>query len=118
MNRRKPKGWTDSGVEVISKIDWTGDRIQLIVAKERHTSGDIGLFTPMTGMFVERFKTKADRLYVADVSGDWREEIVVLKGSRLLIYFNLTRNTNPGRDRLWRENAYLRGKMTWNYYSP
>lgn len=118
MNRRKPKGWTDSGVEVISKIDWTGDRIQLIVAKERHTSGDIGLFNPMTGMFVERFKTKADRLYVADVSGDWREEIVVLKGSRLLIYFNLTRNTNPGRDRLWRENAYLRGKMTWNYYSP
>jgi hypothetical protein len=118
MNKVKPKGWTKSGVEVINKVDWTGEQKQLVVAKERHESGDIGLFDPMTGKFTRRFKPKADRLYVADVSGDWREEIIVQSGSTLRIYFNTTRNPNPGRDRLWGENAYRRSKMTHNYYVP
>lgn len=118
LNKVKPKGWTDAGVEVISRVDWTGDAKQLIVAKERHKSGHVGLFDPMSGAFVRRFKTTADRLYVADVSGDWREEIIVQSGSQLRIYFNKKLNPNPGRDRLWVDNAYLRSKMTWNYYSP
>lgn len=118
LNKVKPKGWTDRGVEVLSRIDWTGEAKQLVVAKERHRSGHVGLFDAMTGKFVRRIKTKADRLYVADVSGDWREEIIVQRGNRLQIYFNDARNPNPGRDRLWVDNAYQRSKMTWNYYQP
>jgi len=118
LNEVKPKKWTDSGVEVINTIDWTGDRAQLMVAKERHESGDVALIEPMTGKFVKRIKSRADRLYVADVSGDWREEIIVLKGTKLMIYFNSDRNPNPGRDRLWLTSAYKRSKMTWNYYNP
>lgn len=118
LNKVKPKGWTASGVEVINKIDWTGEAKQLVVAKERHKRGDVALFDPVTGEFVRRFRTKADRLYVADVSGDWREEIIVQSGSKLRIYFNPDRNPNPGRDRLWVRNAYQRSKMTHNYYSP
>jgi outer membrane protein assembly factor BamB len=118
LNKVKPKGWTDAGVEVINRVDWSGKRKQLIVAKERHRSGHVGLFDPMSGEFKRRFKTKADRLYVADVSGDWREEIIVQSGNQLRIYFNKKQNPNPGRDRLWVDNAYLRSKMTWNYYSP
>ena len=118
LNELKPKGWTDSGVEVINHIDWTGGEKQLVVAKERHKSGHVGIFDPMTGKFVKRFRTKADRLFVADVSGDWREEIIVQSGNQLRIYFNSERNPNPGRNRLWEDNAYRRSKMTWNYYSP
>lgn len=118
LKKVRPKGWTEAGVEVISPIDWTGEKKQLIAAKERHKSGHVGLLDPMIGQFVKRIKTKADRLYVADVSGDWREEIIVQSGSQLRIYFNKERNPNPGRDRLWVDNAYQRSKMTWNYYSP
>jgi len=78
MDDAAPRGWTTAGVEVIHTIDWTGRRQQLACAKERHRSGDVCLFEPLTGRFVERFTQKADRLYVADVTGDWREEILVL----------------------------------------
>jgi hypothetical protein len=72
----------------------------------------------MTGRFVQRFKEKADRLYVADVTGDWREELVVLNGNEFHIYQNKEPNPNPQRRRLWSEQHYRRSKMTWNYYSP
>jgi hypothetical protein len=67
---------------------------------------------------VERLTEKADRLYVADVSGDWREEIVVLAGTELRIYHNPLPNPDPGRARLWQQDHYLRSKLTYNYYSP
>ena len=66
MDDVAPEGWTVRGVEVIHKIDWTGGK-QLAAAKERHTSGDIGMFDPLSGRFLHHFKEKADRLYVADV---------------------------------------------------
>ncbi len=83
MDRVAPPGWTASGVEVIHTIDWTGESQQLACAKERHESGDVGLFEPLTGRFVLRLPEKADRLYVADVSDDWREEILVLQWQRV-----------------------------------
>jgi len=113
-----PKNWTAKGVEVIWTIDWTGLPKQLAAAKERHKAGDVAIFDPLTGKFLHRFKEKADRLYVADVSGDWREEIVVLNGNELRIYENDKPNPNPNRTRLWNQNHYRRSKMTWNYYSP
>jgi rhamnogalacturonan lyase-like protein/VCBS repeat protein len=118
MDDVAPAGWTASGVEVIWTIDWTGGPRQLAAAKERHQSGDVCIFEPLTGKFVQRFAEKADKLYVADVSGDWREEIIVQNGGELHIYFNEEPNPAPDKPRLWNRNEYQRSKMTWNYYSP
>jgi hypothetical protein len=113
-----PKGWTVEGIEVISSINWTGEFKQLAAAKERHKSGDVVIFDPMNGRFLKRFKERAHRLYVADVTGDWREEIVVLNGNEIRIYENDQPNPNPNHPRLWEKSHYRRSKMTWNYYSP
>ena len=118
MDDLAPKGWTASGVEVIYTIDWTGERQQLACAKERHESGDVCIFEPLTGRFVARFEEKADRLYVADVTGDWREEIIVLNGNELHIYQNAERNPRPNVERLWTDRNYRRLKQCYNYYSP
>jgi hypothetical protein len=118
MDDVAPKGWTTSGVEVIHTIDWTGKPRQLACAKERHRSGDVCIFQPLTGKFVARFPEKADRLYVADVTGDWREEIIVLNGSELHVYSNPAPNPHPKRKRLWTDRNYRRLKQCHNYYSP
>ena len=118
FNQLSPNDWTNRGVEVIFSIHWTGDSTPLAAAKERHESGDVAIFNPMTGQFLHRFREKADRLYVADVSGDWREELIVLNGNQLHIYRNPEPNPNPNHSRLWTKDHYRRSKMTWNYYSP
>jgi hypothetical protein len=113
-----PKDWTPGGVEVIVPIHWTGEQKQLAAATERHKEGDVCLFDPITGKFLERFPARADRLYVADVAGDWREEIIVLEGNKLRIFHNPAPNPRPDQARLWEQDHYRRGKLTWNYYSP
>ena len=118
MDDVAPKGWTTSGVEVIHTIDWTGEPHQLACAKERHRAGDVCVFEPLTGKFVEHFRDKADRLYVADVTGDWREEILVLAGNRLRVYPNPKPNPRPDQPRLWSRRNYRRLKQCHNYYSP
>ncbi len=118
MDDLAPKGWTASGVELIYTIDWTGKTTQLACATERHTSGDVCIYEPLTGKFVERFKEKADRLHVADVTGDWREEIIVLNGSELHVYANADPNPRPKHKRLWADRNYRRLKQCYNYYSP
>jgi hypothetical protein len=118
MSQVAPEGWTDAGVEVIVPIHWTGAPTQLIAAKERHTRGDVAVIEPLTGRFVLRLNEQADRLYVADVSGDWREEIIVINGRELRIYENPDPNPRPHQPRLWERQHYRRNKMTWNYYSP
>lgn len=102
----------------VAPEDWTGEDQQLCAAKERHESGDVAIFDALTGTFLHRCKEQADRLYVADVSGDWREELIVLNGNKLSVYHNDDPNPNPDRPRLWSRNEYRRSKMTWNYYSP
>ena len=113
-----PQDWTLGGVEIINTIDWTGEEKQLAAATARHTVGDVCVFEPMTGEFVARFSAEADRLYVADVSGDWREEILVLEGNTLRIFHNPEPNPRPDQPRLWEQDHYLRAKLTYNYYSP
>ena len=113
-----PKGWTVSGVDEISTVDWTGEAKQLAAAKERHDAGEVGVFDPLGGAFLLRLDEEASRLYVADVTGDWREEILVLSGDQLRIYENPTPNSAPGRASLWEQDHYRRSKMTWNYYNP
>jgi len=118
MDAVAPDGWTASGVETIYTIDWTGGRRQLACAKERHTSGDVCIFEPLTGRFVVRFKDKCDRLMVADVAGDWREEVIVLSGSELHVYRNDAPNPRPKVKSLWSDRNYRRRKHCYNYYSP
>lgn len=118
MEEVAPEGWTASGVEVIHTIDWTGKRAQLACAKERHRSGDVGVFEPLTGKFVLHLEEVAERLYVADVRGDWREEIIVWRASSLQIYENPAKNPRPKEKRLWENRNYRRLKQCHNYYSP
>jgi len=113
-----PKDWTVAGVEVIHTIDWTGGSAQLACAKERHEDGDVCVFEPLTGKFILRIPEKTARLYVADVTGDWREEIIVLNGSELHIYSNPVKNPNHRRTRLWGNSNYRKLKLYHNYYSP
>jgi hypothetical protein len=115
---RRPDAWTEKGLEVINRIRWTGDEKEYIVAKERHEAGDVGIFDAMTGQLVAQFPNQTERLYVADVLGDWREEIVVVSNDELTVYHNQAPNPNPGRSSLWADALYRRNKMTWNYYSP
>ena len=118
MDDMAPEGWTVRGVEAIWTSDWTGEKKQLAAAKERHTHGDVAIFDPLSGGFIQRFREKADKLYVADVSGDWREELLVVNGAEIHIYHNDDPNPDPDHPRLWEQNHYRRNKMTWNYYSP
>jgi hypothetical protein len=118
MDTVAPEGWTEKGVEEISTIDWTGEPKQLAAAKERHTQGDVCVFDPMTGEFLERLEEQASRLYVADVAGDWREELIVVTGNEIHVHHNEAPNPHPERKRLWTDNYYRRAKMNWNYYSP
>ncbi len=118
MDNVAPEGWTASGVEVIHTIDWTGDARQLACARERHTRGDVCIFDPISGEFILRIDESAGRLLVADVLGDWREEIIVWNGSELHVYENPAPNPAPDHARLWDSQHYRRSRMTYNYYSP
>lgn len=113
-----PEDWTRKGLEVIVPIHWTGTGQQHLAAKARHESGDVAIIDALTGKFLVRIPESADRLYVADVLDDWREELVVLSGNQLRIYGNTEDNPNPDRASLWLQQHYQRSKQTWNYYSP
>jgi hypothetical protein len=112
-----PPDWALPGIEVVQTVCWTGQSKALLAAKERHKNGDIAIIDAMTGRFIQRLHEKADRLYVVNVSGDWREEIVVLSANELHIYHNDEPNPSPGHPRLWSMPHYRRSKMTWNYSS-
>lgn len=113
-----PAGWTDHGVEEISVIDWDGSGPRYCAAKERHREGDVCIFDPMTGKFIKHWKETASRIYVADIAGDWREEIIVVSGDEVRVYWNDAPNSHPKRPRYWTQNHYRRSKANWNYYSP
>lgn len=53
---------------------------------------------------------------MADVIGDWREEVVVLAGKRLRVYANPDPNHRPDEALLWSRPHYRRLKQTGNYY--
>ncbi len=118
MDDVAPAGWTVRGVEVIHTIHWTGEEKQLAAAKERHEEGDLCIFDPISGAFLLRIPEHVNRLYVADVTGDWREELIVWNRNQLHIYENPAPNPRPDRPRLWEQQHYRRSKMTHNYYSP
>jgi hypothetical protein len=120
MNDVKPSDWSTSGIEQIYAIDWDGGDRQYLGAKERHTNGKIGVIDAMDGTFVEVWDEQCDRVYVVDVAGDAREEIVVVNDTarEIRVYFNAEPNPNPAKPRLWLQNPYRRQKQNYNYYSP
>jgi hypothetical protein len=118
MDDVAPESWTVRGVELINAIHWTGADRKYACAKERHESGDVCIFDPISGRFLLRLPETADRLYVADVTGDWREEIIVWSRNELHVYANRQPNPRTDAPRLWTFPHYRRSKMTWNYYSP
>jgi hypothetical protein len=120
MNDVKPSDWSTSGIEQINSIDWDGGARQYLGAKERHTSGKIGIIDAMDGTFVEVWDEQCDRIYVVDVAGDAREEMVVVNDAakEIRVYFNAATNPNPPKPRLWLKNHYRRQKQNYNYYSP
>ncbi|MFK8185694.1 MAG: hypothetical protein AB8B99_20145 [Phormidesmis sp.] len=114
----QPEAWTEKGFEVINRIRWTGEDKDYIAVKERHEAGDVGIFDALTGELMVQVAANTERLYVADVVGDWREEMIVLESDALKIIENTAPNPNADRSRLWDMPLYRRQKMTWNYYSP
>jgi hypothetical protein len=120
MARTAPPDWTRAGIEEIYSIHWDGGPKQFLAAKERHEEGDVAVIDAMTGRFVRRFPEAANRLHVADVSGDWREEIMVVTDQEIRVYANSDPlpESARGRARLWTLPSYRRAKMTYNYYSP
>jgi len=119
INDSKPDWWTGHGIEEISKIDWDGDDVDEIAAKERHKNGAWAIINPMTGQFLEIFREKVVRLYVVDIQGDYREEVVILdEDGSVKVFWNGEDNPYPQKPRYWTQNHYKRQKQNWNYYSP
>jgi hypothetical protein len=119
VNDNKPAHWTIEGIEFIYRIDWDGGPKQLLAAKERHREGDIALIDAMSGEFIRTWSDQATRLYVVDVAGDYREEIIVVNSQtgEIHVYWNELENPIK-KPRYWRLNSYRREKINYNYYSP
>jgi hypothetical protein len=128
-----PAGWylgggklpdSEGGIDVVTPIQWDGDGPQRVLLKERHLDRKAALVAPMTGEFLRVFDVIAARTYVADIAGDYREEIVVVEpngagNGRVLVFWNDVPNPTPNaRERRWTEQYYRRIKQNWNYYSP
>lgn len=119
VNDFKPNWWTGHGLEEISRIDWDGDDRDEIAGKERHKAGACAIVNPITGEFMRIFRTRALRLYVADILGDFREEMIVVDEDRTIKIFSNPGNTpKKSKRRYWNRSEYRRQKQNWNYYSP
>jgi len=119
VNDKKPAWWTGHGLEEICRIDWDGDAVDEIVAKERHKNGAGAIVNPITGEFKEIFAGKAVRIYAADIQGDSREEVIMLDEAGIIkIFWNSNVNGSGPKPRYWKKQHYRRQKQNWNYYSP
>jgi hypothetical protein len=124
--------WGNSyGLESIWTIDWTGDIKEYIAGKARYVNGHIGIFNPIKcnkckdidciwSSMSNYNKLKASMLYVADVAGDSREEIIVYDtfDKKLKVFWNEEENRNQYKPNKWGDPLYRRLKQNWNYYSP
>ncbi len=103
----------------LCRIDWDGDEEDEILGKERHKNGAGAIVDPMTGRFVKIFPAKALRIYAADITGDYREEVIIIdEDGHVKCFWNEEANDNPPKPRYWPQQHYRRQKQNWNYYSP
>jgi len=113
------------GVENIWTIDWDGSGKEYIVGKARALGfGHVGVFDAVSGDAVWTTLSlltnlQAKTLYVADISGDSREEIVVfdLEDHTIKVFHNTESYTDTRPDK-WDDPLYRRLKQNWCYYSP
>lgn len=126
-NNTLPIGFNASGngdgLEMIWTVDWDGSGMEYLAAKARHVHGHVGIFNAVNGSAVwttmSNSNMQAKNVYVADVAGDSREEIVIfdMYDDKIKIYHNdesLT-DTRPSK---WDDPLYRRLKQNWSYYSP
>ncbi len=115
----KPADWTIHGIEDIVAIDWFGDGHHRILAKERWLdNGNAAIIEPMTGRFLRRFLVSGVRVHAVDVSGDYREEVVVLDLDRTIKVFWNPDPAQQKRAGYWSQQAYRRQKQNWGHYMP
>ncbi len=112
------------GLEMIAAISWTGDGREHIAATARHVEGNVGVFDPLTGAAVwhtpaDAPPVRATLIYVADVTADGREEVVIHDAATgsIRVYGNAA-SSPEGLHSRWSEPHYRRIKQNWNYYSP
>ena len=118
VDKTKPTGWHQDGIEQVVAADWDGDERQELVLTERHTAGRAAVVNALTGKFIATFAGNAARVYAADISGDYREEIITIDTSGEVRVFWNPANNSRTRDRYWKRQHYRRQKQNWNYYSP
>ncbi|MFO7889005.1 MAG: hypothetical protein R6V04_01560 [bacterium] len=114
------------GIENIWTIDWDGSGKEYIAGKARSGFGHVGIFNAVSGNSVWSTTSvpsldtlQAKTLYVADISGDSREEIVIvdLEDHTIKVFHNDDPFTDTGPDK-WDDPLYRRLKQNWSYYSP
>jgi len=122
-----PTGGNGEGLEYVWTIDWDGSGRELITGMTRHYMGNAGVFDPMTGAPVwltgrEFPAVRSLFVYVADVSGDCREELLLCdstaSGPVMRVYWNEDPFAGLYRISKWKDPLYRRVKQNWNYYSP
>ncbi len=121
-----PSGFNSAGnaegLDVVWTIDWDNSGTEYIAGKARHAYGNVGVFNAVNGNNIWTTSgLEARMLYVADVQGDSREEIIVYDstaaGYKIKIYWNTATNSDPLPSK-WNDPLYARLKQNWNYYSP
>ncbi|MFO7889503.1 MAG: FlgD immunoglobulin-like domain containing protein [bacterium] len=119
-------GGNANGLEMIWTIDWSGDGKDYIAAQSRHDTRNAGIFDAVTGDSIwttlsRDASIQSDFIYVADVAGDSREELISCDISSnnpvIKIFYNNNPNQYPEVSK-WEDPLYKRLKQNWNYYSP
>lgn len=120
------------GIEEIWTIDWSGGEKEYIVGMARHTNkvgipgGNVAILDAVTGEVMWSTcdynpQTQASLLYIADITGDYREEVIICDVSnnenQIKVFGNDDNNQNSGTSK-WRDPLYSQLKQSWNYYSP
>jgi len=138
MVERLPRGFNSHptegnklGIEIPWTIDWDGSPKEYIAGKARYVDGHIGILDVWKTSYQYKLDTvwttmnrrpnmKAQMLYVADVAGDGREEMIVYDASdgKIRIYANTKPNPHQPKPHKWDDPLYRRLKQNWNYYSP
>jgi hypothetical protein len=124
VDQTKPAGWLVGGIEDIVAIDWFGEQYQSILAKERCVDkgcppyGGAAVIDGMTGQFYKRFVVTGVRVHAADVSGDYREEVLVLDIDGSLKVFWNEQPAAMKRVGYWTRQLYRRQKQNWGHYTP
>ena len=113
------------GLEMIWTIDWTGGPKEHLAAKARWVEGHFGVFDAITCDSVWTSmghypSAQTYMIYVADIAGDGREEIIIYDSAdgQIKVFWNPADNPYQPRLPKWEDPLYKRLKQNWNYYSP